>query len=641
MQIFDDSATIRVVYGPVTANIPKEDFSVFINDDDVILKQDGIVVFGPIRFSIITVPTVTSAEDARSQIAAFLNTASSAVSVTSVIPGTGATNLGKAIDDAVGATDTGVAALVQRDDVLTTLTPADGDWTTIRVDSTGSQWVRLTDLLSASAETADEAKDPLLTNSVMYGFDTEASSGSQLRAVQVAVDNAALSATPNVLVTGGIHKSSADAYGDNDAVPMHYDSAGNLLVAMSSDIQIGAVELKDGTTDARQTVRVDNATATATPTVAMVGAIFKSTSDTYGDNDASPLHVNVSGSLKTVLDDGTNEVVIQAAAAETEDEDSNALQTVSAMYGFDSEGSANSRLRSIQVAVDNAGLSATPNVLVVGGIHKSANDTYADNDAVPDHYDAQGAKHVTAQIPTAEYKSPDDFTAVNTSSTTITLSGLPFTITDDSQIAYIRFVPTGGSGARVLVNGLNGITITEASGVLTVNGAGTPFAGSDLYEVGINGPSKAYDLSLDSQKTIEQAPVWTRYTDKEDLIASAQAIENIANNLGAEIDMRGYNKLGLWLTLDINSSTDVKIRILHKHTSGGAEEFREIYLGSPAANTTTINLNDYEFAADTDQLVKFVIDVDLTTPFVQIQVFDAADGTGQIDAAAITKGYAG
>ena len=62
--------------------------------------------------------------------------------VTSVIPGTGATNLGKAIDTATGGTDTGVLALVTRDDALATLTPADGDNTQLRVDSTGALWVR-------------------------------------------------------------------------------------------------------------------------------------------------------------------------------------------------------------------------------------------------------------------------------------------------------------------------------------------------------------------------------------------------------------------------------------------------------------------------------------------------------------------
>lgn len=64
------------------------------------------------------------------------------VDVTSVIPGTGATNLGKAIDTATGATDTGVLTLATRDDALSTLTPAEGDNVQLRTDSTGALWVK-------------------------------------------------------------------------------------------------------------------------------------------------------------------------------------------------------------------------------------------------------------------------------------------------------------------------------------------------------------------------------------------------------------------------------------------------------------------------------------------------------------------
>lgn len=60
------------------------------------------------------------------------------VDVLSVTPGTGAASLGKAIDSVAGSTDTGVAMLAIRDDSLSTLTPADGDWVPMRVSSTGA-----------------------------------------------------------------------------------------------------------------------------------------------------------------------------------------------------------------------------------------------------------------------------------------------------------------------------------------------------------------------------------------------------------------------------------------------------------------------------------------------------------------------
>ena len=60
------------------------------------------------------------------------------VDVTSVIPGVAATSLGKAIQSAQGGTDTGVAALVVRNDALADLSGADGDYTPLQVNKTGA-----------------------------------------------------------------------------------------------------------------------------------------------------------------------------------------------------------------------------------------------------------------------------------------------------------------------------------------------------------------------------------------------------------------------------------------------------------------------------------------------------------------------
>jgi len=296
---------------------------------------------------------------------------------------------------------------------------------------------------------------------------------------------------------------------------------------------------------------------------------------------------------------------------------------------------------------DDATMSITTGVLTVTGATFAASDTFVILTNVPrlqtttDGYlKVDATLDAELPIPQAEFKSPTDFTATYTSSTTITLSALPITITDDSQIVYIKYIPTGGSLANYLVSGMNGVTITESSSVLTVNGAATPFASGDVYEVGINAQRKAYDSSNDLIKTQDQSPVWSRYTDQVALIGSAQELDATPTDLGSEIDMRGYNQLGLWLTVDIGTSTDVTIRLLHKHTSAGAEEYREIYLGSPSSNITTISLNDYQVASDADQLFKFNIPVSATSPYIQIQVSDAADGDGQIDAAYVTKAYA-
>lgn len=90
-----------------------------------------------------------------------VGTVTTLTGTTTLTPGTGATNLGKAVDGAAGGTDTGVLALAVRDDVLATLTPVDNDYTQLRVDSTGAQWVRST------GELADDAAFTPATSRVM------------------------------------------------------------------------------------------------------------------------------------------------------------------------------------------------------------------------------------------------------------------------------------------------------------------------------------------------------------------------------------------------------------------------------------------------------------------------------------------
>ena len=97
--------------------------------------------------------------------------------VGAIVPGTGATNLGKAIDTATGGTDTGVLALVTRDDALSTLTPADGDNTQLRVTSTGALWVQDASLNSNGQATAANSSPTVMASDRMNSivFDVTAS----------------------------------------------------------------------------------------------------------------------------------------------------------------------------------------------------------------------------------------------------------------------------------------------------------------------------------------------------------------------------------------------------------------------------------------------------------------------------------
>ena len=92
--------------------------------------------------AVQVIPALPAGTNAIGKLAANSGVDIGDVDVTSIIPGTAATNLGKAIDTATGATDTGVLALATRDDALTTLTPVDGDNVGLRVTATGALWVQ-------------------------------------------------------------------------------------------------------------------------------------------------------------------------------------------------------------------------------------------------------------------------------------------------------------------------------------------------------------------------------------------------------------------------------------------------------------------------------------------------------------------
>lgn len=126
-----------------------------------------------------------------------------------ITPGTAATSLGKAIDSAVGATDTGVAILAQRKDTLATHTPADGDYVPLRVSATGA--LHVTGSSGGGTEYTEDAaaaSDPVGT--MIMGVRRDTLSTSE---VSADGDNIALKATNK----GKLHVAAELRFGDTVA----------------------------------------------------------------------------------------------------------------------------------------------------------------------------------------------------------------------------------------------------------------------------------------------------------------------------------------------------------------------------------------------------------------------------------------
>lgn len=148
------------------------------------------------------------------------------VDVTRIIPGTGATNLGKAIDTALGATDTGVLAMGARDDTLGTLTEADGDVTVIRTNSRGAMWVKHDGNIDVNSHE--------VTNAGTFAVQE---SGSALTALQliddaVYVDDADWTAdTSKHMLSGAVTQVATTANTDGDTTPLTTNAMRELRVA--------------------------------------------------------------------------------------------------------------------------------------------------------------------------------------------------------------------------------------------------------------------------------------------------------------------------------------------------------------------------------------------------------------------------
>lgn len=246
----------------------------------------------------------------------------------------------------------------------------------------------------------------------------------------------------------------------------------------------------------------------------------------------------------------------------------------------------------------------------------------------------------------AEYKSPTDFTATYTSSSTITLSNIKFSIVDSSQLVYVKVIKTDNT-STLYTNGSGNITLTISSNVMTIYDSGsviTTLTTGDIYEIGINEQDKGFDSSTNSILNSNLNPQYSRYTDSESLIGTPTEIGSSFADMGAEIDLQGYNTARLWATLDIGSSTNVQLKILGKHTSAGTEEYPlyDDVITVQAPNTFYSGLGSrfFELTEDSDQLFCVDLDCKNMTPYIQVQ-FNATSGAdmAEIDGLYITKGY--
>jgi hypothetical protein len=142
------------------------------------------------------------------------------------------------------------------------------------------------------------------------------------------------------------------------------------------------------------------------------------------------------------------------------------------------------------------------------------------------------------------YISPQDFTAVYASGTTLTLAGIPFVPADTQWVSVSQFNSAGEEVQYTPAS--TGFTYNPATGVLTV--AGGAFAGTDLgYRVQVYGPDKAYSTPEDANKQLRLNPDPYHYTPA--VVCDLTDITDASTPLYFYLDMASYNHFSLHLIL--------------------------------------------------------------------------------------------
>ena len=102
-----------------------------------------------------------------------------------------------------------------------------------------------------------------------------------------------------------------------------------------------------------------------------------------------------------------------------------------------------------------------------------------------------------------------------------------------------------------------------------------------------------------------------------EVLVTAQDLTTSYTDFWAEINMSGYNCLGVYIITDVNDSENVNLKVLGKHESGGVDEYEIDGLLAKSLWTT--------WAADSK--LYYTFKTDGTIPFLQLQAIAGVLGT--------------
>jgi hypothetical protein len=230
------------------------------------------------------------------------------VDVTSVIPGVGATNLGKAIQSAQGTTDTGVPALVVRNDTLADLAGSDHDYAPLQVNASGALYVEVKTSGLPSGAATEAKQDTIETTLTAIETDADTIAGA-VSGTEMQVDVvASLPAGSNAI--GKLAANSGVDIGDVDVTSLPALASGTNTIGKVDVNAIAPVDFLDaGVFDASTGTNIPS-TGSAT----LVTLAAACTEVEVVDDIGEYMSLRVGGAVKAYLPLGGGRVKVTLAA---------------------------------------------------------------------------------------------------------------------------------------------------------------------------------------------------------------------------------------------------------------------------------------------------------------------------------------
>lgn len=120
---------------------------------------------------------------------------------------------------------------------------------------------------------------------------------------------------------------------------------------------------------------------------------------------------------------------------------------------------------------------------------------------------------------------------------------------------------------------------------------------------------------------------------------TAQNVTDSWVDLGVEIVAFGYNKIGLWLDIDINDSNNIQIRALAKNSN--INTTNEYALPIQTVGTSDVKVEKEYFEFNVDEDAKYLLEIDTgghaTEVQIQVKAGTVGGTAGQIESVYATK----